>query len=355
MPDHYDDEFTFRERAHNFRQAVETDPSAARSTLIRYATLTRDPALTTHIENTIGEDYSFEGMSDKDVIQFLEKVRDYQVDQPTVKQAAERSLDEMSEADLFSEFMGNRPGAPKPGDVPLSERAAVTGQRSSEFWQESGRRMKAKINGVVGDVLEALTPDSGGFDAGNENKRVMQEYQGITAEKGKKTLLARAQDIVEPGESLGNAMKRATALMRQEAGKQGKRAKFASEGEASEATFTPTERQAEYGIHERAEIGQSIKSDFTSQKIRRIADRRARQMAEGGAAGGLTSGELRPLPKPEPKPKAESKKGKLNEAAAQKEADIRDLMDSLGVDRETAIEIWERNRAQDGEIRRPTS
>jgi hypothetical protein len=354
VPDHYDDEFTFRERAHNFRQGVETDPSAARSTLIRYATLTKDPALTTHIENTVGEDYSFEGMSDKDVVQFLEKVREYQVDKPTVRQAAERSLDEMADVNLVKEFASGGPG-PEMGDVPLSERAAITGQHSSEFWQESGRRMKAKINGVVGDVLEALTPQEEPFGAGEENKRVMQEYQGITAEKGKKTLLARAQDIVEPGESLGNAMKRATALMRQEASKQGKRAKFASEGAASEATFTPTERQAEYGIHERAELGASIESDFTSEQIRRIADRRARQMAEGGAAGGLTPGELQPLPKPEPKPKAESKKGKLNEAAAQKEADIRDLMDSLGVDRETAIEIWERNRAQDGEIRRPTS
>ncbi|MHC4372215.1 MAG: hypothetical protein ACYSW8_31815, partial [Planctomycetota bacterium] len=111
--------------------------------------------------------------------------------------------------------------------------------------------------------------------------------------------------------------------------------------------FMSTADQEKAGIQERATVGWLVEGDTRNEQIRRIANRRAKDMARGGAAPGLTGATVENLPKPDEKPRAESKKKKqLNPEAVAKEEAIRDYMRTLGVDRETAIAMYEKNRAR---------
>jgi len=168
----------------------------------------------------------------------------------------------------------------------------------------------------------------------------IQSYEQMRAGKGQSRLMERRD--TEPGETVGDSLERATTDMLEEGSDKRKSTKSQA-GSSAPGFMSPADQEKE-GIQARATVGGLTKGDTRNEQIRRIANRRAKDMARGGAAPGLTGATVDQLPKPtDPPKKVESK---LSPEARAKEEAIRDYMNTLGVSREDAIAIYERNRAR---------
>jgi hypothetical protein len=148
-------------------------------------------------------------------------------------------------------------------------------------------------------------------------------------------------DDPQPGERRGDSLKRAIQEKHEP-----KRSSFKSKAGSKGPGFMSPADQEEAGIQSRATVGGLVAGDTRNESIRRIANERAKRMARGGAAPGLTGATVSELPQSTDPPITKARSKKLDADAVAKEAAIRDYMETLGVPRDEAIAIYERNRAR---------